>query len=190
MDECRYELEAYIPLRAWFDRQDEHDYAGTHGIGHITRVLVWTAQIADLVDLPLRRSELLWAAGLHDVKRWTDGRDRDHGNRAADWVLTNFALLRPDVATAVDLELVAELCRGHVPNDHLLERMPDELRVLKDADGLERVRIHDLDPCRLRFQHITPTLEDNAWSLMLVSRERGDTAAAVRAVAIEMGLWR
>ncbi|HMM43765.1 MAG TPA: hypothetical protein PKA95_17860, partial [Thermomicrobiales bacterium] len=66
----------------------------------------------------------------------------------------------------------------------------DELRVLKDADGLERVRIHDLDPRRLRLQAISPPLEPLAWDLMERSVARGNDAPAVREVAVEMGLWR
>lgn len=182
-------LDAYVPPRAWFDRQEEWAYAGTHGIGHITRVLVWCAQLAERLDLPLRREELFWAAGIHDVKRWSDGRDREHGNRAAEFALRELPALRPDVARTVDLELVADLCRGHVPRDEDWPRWSDELRVLKDADGLERVRIHDLDPRRLRFQHLSPAFEERAWQLMTTSRAAGDTADAVRATAIAMGLW-
>jgi hypothetical protein len=185
-----YELDGYIPRREWFDRQEQHAWAGTHGIGHITRVLIWTAEIADRLDQPLRRAELLWVAGLHDVKRWTDGRDGEHGRRAANWVLERFPALRPDVAASVDLELVAVLCRDHVPTDEAIAHWTDELRVLKDADGLERVRIHDLDPGRLRLHAITPTLEDAAWELMRTSVERGNTAEAVREAALEQGLWR
>lgn len=182
-------LDQYIPERAWFDRQQERAYAGMHGIGHITRVLVWSAQIADRLQTTLRREELLWAAGLHDIKRWTDGGDREHGIRAAEWVLAEFAHVRPDVAAALDLDFVAELCRGHQCPDHLIDYWSDELRVLKDADGLERVCIHDLDPRRLRLRAISPTLEPLAWDLMERSVSRGNTAPAVRAVAIAMGLW-
>lgn len=182
-------LDAYIPERAWFDRQEEHAYAGTHGIGHITRVLVWSAQIADRFRKPLRREELLWAAGLHDIKRHDDGIDRDHGARAAEWVLGSFGQVRPDIAGTLDLDLVAALCRDHQRHDDLVEHWTDELRILKDADGLERVRIHDLDPSRLRLQAISPALEPLAWDLMERSVARGNTAEAVREVASEMELW-
>jgi hypothetical protein len=187
------ELDQYIPERAWFTRQATHDYAGTHGIGHITRVLVWTARLADLVTplQPLRRAELLWAAGLHDICRETDGRDREHGARAAAWVLSEFARVRPAQAATLDLELIASLCRGHVPPDDSLPRAAwsDELRVLKDADGLERVRIHDLDPTRLRWP-VSASLEPDAWELLRRSRPLGNDAGAVRQAAMEMALWR
>ncbi|HAX25263.1 MAG TPA: hypothetical protein PK593_10175 [Thermomicrobiales bacterium] len=182
-------LDQYIPERAWFDRQRTRDYAGMHGIGHITRVLVWSAQIADRFPEALRREELFWAAGLHDIKRWTDGGDRDHGVRASAWVLAEFANVRPAAAAGLDLSFVAELCVGHQCPDRLIDYWSDELRILKDADGLERVRIHDLDPRRLRLQDISPSLESRAWDLMKRSVADGNTAPAVREVAVEMGLW-
>ena len=183
-------LDRYIPVRDWFDRRAERSYAGTHGIGHITRVLVWSAQIAERFKAPLRREELFWAAGLHDIKRWDDGIDPDHGARAAEWVRNQFSGVRPGIAATLDLELVAALCRDHQRSDPLIEHWTDELRVLKDADGLERVRIHDLDPRRLRLQAISPPLEPLAWDLMERSVARGNDAPAVREVAVEMGLWR
>jgi HD superfamily phosphodiesterase len=182
-------LDRYIPERAWFERQASQHYAGTHGIGHITRVLVWTAQIAERLNTTLRREELFWAAGLHDIKRWDDGRDQEHGERAAGWVLAEFANVRPDIARSLDLELIADLCRGHVISNDLFDRWSPELQVLKDADGLERVRIFDLDPGRLRLRDITPALEPPAWQLMQLSQARGDDADAVRHVALELGLW-
>jgi uncharacterized protein len=185
------ELDRYIPERDWFDRQEESAYAGTHGIGHITRVLVWSAQITDRLAAPLRREELLWAAGLHDIKRWDDWVDRGHGERAAEWVLTTFPEVRPDDAARLDLSLIATLCRDHEQHDHLIAEQDwsDELRVLKDADGLERVRIDDLDPSRLRFQTVSPALEPLARRLRNRSEAQGNDAAAVRLVAIDLGLW-
>lgn len=182
-------LDQYIPERAWFDRQQLRYYAGTHGVGHNTRVLVWSAQIADRLDRPLRREELLWAAGLHDIRRHDDGIDREHGVRAAEWILAEFASVRPAAAAMLDVDLIAALCRDHQRHDDLIEDWTDELRVLKDADGLERVRIHDLDPRRLRLQTISPPLEPLAWDLMERSVARGNDAAAVRDVALTMGLW-
>jgi hypothetical protein len=185
-------LDRYIPARQWFDRQEQHAFAGTHGIGHITRVLVWTARIAESVADPLRLDELLWAAGLHDIKRWDDGRDREHGQRAAEWVLREFPAAQPDDAGRLDLDLIASLCRYHVVNDELIpsDQWSIELKILKDADGLERVRIWDLDANRLRLRDISPSLEPLAWALMRESVADGNDVAAVRRVASAMGLWR
>jgi HD superfamily phosphodiesterase len=184
-----YELDHYIPERAWFDRQEQSAYAGTHGIGHITRVLVWSAQIADRLDAPLRRAELLWAAGLHDINRWDDWIDRGHGERAAEWVLTTFPLVRPADAARLDVSLIAALCRDHERHDELITNWSAELRVLKDADGLDRVRIGDLAPSRLRLQAISPALEPLAWTLLERSEAQGNDAAAVRLAGIDLGIW-
>jgi uncharacterized protein len=185
-----YELDAYLTDPTWMARQSRDGLYGTHGIGHITRVLVWSAHIADALGTPLRRAELLWAAAIHDVQRWDDGWDRDHGERAACWALETFPRSRPLTAATLDLRLIAGICRNHVPNDHLIADWTDELRVLKDADGLDRVRFNGLDPSRLRLREISPALEGQALELMQVSRENGNTAEAVRSAAIEMGLWR
>jgi uncharacterized protein len=185
-----YELDHYLTDPDWLYRTDRRGRFGTHGLGHITRVLVWSAVIAGRLGTPLRRPALLWAAALHDVRRRDDGIDPEHGERAAAWVLDVFPTLRPDVAAAVDLPFVAALCRDHQRGDHLIADWSDELRVLKDADGLDRVRIHDLDPARLRLQAISPALETQAWQLMRESVTRGNTADAVRETALAMGLWR
>lgn len=188
-DRSTMTLDQYIPERAWFDRQDESAYGGTHGIGHITRVLVWAARLSELTDVPLRLDELFWAAGLHDIKRHDDGRDQEHGARAAAWVRECFPRERPDASASLDLELIAALCRDHVTNDECIAEWTPELTVLKDADGLERVRIWDLDARRLRLPE-SPPLEPLAWALMERSVAAGNTAEAVRRVATDMGLWR
>ena len=103
--------------------------------------------------------------------------------------LSEFPRVRPADAATLDLELMASICRGHVSNDHLVSGCSDELRTLKDADGLERVRIHDLNPARLRWP-VSRSLEPDAWRLMKRSRVLGNDADAVRAVALEMGWWR
>ncbi len=185
-----YELDVYRTDPSWMFRQSPEGLYGTHGLGHITRVLVWSAHIADQFDGPLRRAEFHWAAALHDVERWDDGRDSNHGERSARWVLDRFPVLRPDIAANLDLDLVASICRGHVLSDHLIVDWSDELLILKDADGLERVRIHDLDPSRLRLRTISPALEDMAWTLMRVSSAKGNTVESVRSAAIQLGLWR
>jgi hypothetical protein len=182
-------LDRYIPERAWFERQADEDYAGTHGIGHICRVLVWSARLTELADYLLRRNELFWAAGLHDIRRQSDGRDALHGERAAVWIREQFPKKRPHEAASLDLELIASLCRDHVRRDDLIEAWTPELLVLKDADGLERVRIWDLDPTRLRLE-VSPNLEPLAWDLMERSVDDGNTPDAVRRVATDMGLWR
>lgn len=163
------ELETYLPEPSWF----RHNPGGIHGVGHVTRVLWWSATIADGVGMAsaIRREELLWAAAVHDVGRIDDGTDRGHGHRSAQWAVDNLVRHRPEVA-ACDMELIAELCVWHEIPDHRIERLSLELVILKDADGLDRVRIHDLDPSRLRLQR-SAGLVDQARALERETRHPG-----------------
>ncbi|CAA9547835.1 MAG: hypothetical protein AVDCRST_MAG73-2587 [uncultured Thermomicrobiales bacterium] len=143
-------LRPHLPDEVWF----RFNPRGIHGAPHTTRVLIWAATLAERVaPVPgaIRRDELLWAAAVHDVGRLDDGVDRGHGERSAAWVRAALADARP-ATRAVDLGFVAELCAWHEVPDHKIGRMSLELLVLKDADGLDRCRISDLDPERLRLQ--------------------------------------
>ncbi len=142
------DLSRYLPEDAWFRFKPR----GIHGGPHTTRVLVWAATLAHALAAPgaLRREELLWAAAVHDVGRVDDGIDAGHGRRSAAWVLEHLRGVRPETA-ALDLDFVAELCRWHETNDRDIGRLSLELVILKDADALDRCRIHDLDRGRLRL---------------------------------------
>lgn len=142
-------LVPYLPDPRWF----AHNPYGIHGVAHIARVQVWADRLAATVAGPgaLRLPELRWAAACHDVGRHDDGIDPEHGDRSAGWVLANLAAARPDLTNGVDLEFVAELCRWHQPSDQEAARMTLELMILKDADALDRARLGDLDPNRLRL---------------------------------------
>ena len=142
------DLSPYLPREEWF----RFNPRGIHGAPHTARVLVWADTIADRLGGPgaLRREELRWAAAVHDVGRVDDGIDRGHGLRSAAWVLDRLPSERPETA-GIDLAYVAELCRWHEVGDREIERLSLELVILKDADGLDRARLGDLDPNRLRL---------------------------------------
>ena len=178
-------LDVYMPRPEWFARPD---IRGIHGIGHIGRVVVWSSVIATRLEASINHDVLLWAAGLHDVRRLDDGIDPGHGVRAAFWATTVFPCLCPDVAATLDLAFVANLCRWHDVTDRQVTHWPDELRVLKDADALDRARLGDLDPDRLRLP-VSHELIAPAQVLWRQSVECGDDAGAVRAVAQASGWW-
>ena len=150
------DLDRFLPDEQWF----RHRPRGIHGAPHTTRVLIWAAMLVDGLGRrdALRRDELLWAASVHDVGRVNDGVDRGHGARSAAWVLDRLVAERPALS-GLDLPFVAELCRWHEVPDAAIERLSLELVILKDADGLDRVRIGDLDPERLRLQHAARMVE-------------------------------
>jgi hypothetical protein len=91
---------------------------------------------------------VVWAAACHDLRRQDDGQDPDHGFRAGAWV-------RNDLPTEVahrlpELELIATACDWHVCPDRNAGWSHPVLWLLKDADGLDRVRLYDLDVSYLR----------------------------------------
>lgn len=141
----RCQIERFEPVPDWFCRGP----GGIHGLGHETRVLIWSQVIsanAAKEGLCVDSNVLGFAAAIHDTQRWNDGVDADHGARAALWIVRRPQLL----PSSVSLERVAYLCRWHVPSDFKAPRMTDELKVFKDADALDRWRIGDLDPTYLR----------------------------------------
>lgn len=100
----------------------------------------------------MKREDLRWAADLHDIGRIDDGKDSGHGARAADWILANLTADHAETgAFNRDIDHIAELCRWHEPRDQRIPRLSLELMILKDADALDRARLGDLDPGRLRL---------------------------------------
>ena len=161
MSDLADRLRRYVPDDSWF----RFSPRGIHGSAHVTRVLVWSETLADLIGRSdaLRREELRWAAAVHDVGRENDGVDAGHGGRSAAWMLGQLPLQRPETRD-LDLAFIAELCRWHETPDWQIERLSLELLILKDADALDRCRLGDLDPSRLRLAR-SPTLIERAAQL-------------------------
>lgn len=182
-------LDTYRPLPEWF----AHKPYGIHGMHHVTRVLVWAEQIAQgmlargsRVDIAVVR----WAALVHDVGRRNDGPDAEHGARSAQWVAQERGRLFTGLTDA-QVEQLQYCCTWHVPRDERIPEKTNELICLKDADGLDRVRIHDLDPAYLRTETArshaadAQTLLDATWN-----DRRADPWERVREAALERGWWR
>jgi uncharacterized protein len=116
-----------------------------HGMGHTARVMVWAAALTRGTTL---FEPVVWAAACHDLRREDDGADPDHGFRAGEWVrkVLPCKLRQP----LQDLEFIAQACDWHVCPDRHSGWDHEVLWYLKDADGLDRVRLWDLDPSYLR----------------------------------------
>jgi len=125
-----------------------------HGQAHVARVMVHALRLVEATGATgeLRR---LWASVyLHDLARTHDGVEPKHG--AAAWArLETLGSVRalfaragvsdadhPAIQAAVTMHSAGEPAAGH-PHRTLI-------RLLKDSDGLDRVRLGDLDPRYLR----------------------------------------
>ena len=128
-----------------------------HGPGHIERTLCHGAFCA-LEDRlsPEDTRLLLFACAYHDVGRIDDKVDDEHGHRSAARIPELTGL------TGEECRLVQAAVDAHARSDNKLlstlegyaleepERGRRLAELLKDADGLDRVRIWDLDPAFLR----------------------------------------
>lgn len=182
-------LEQYRPHNKWFLKPEK--IGSIHGINHEARVLVWQELLARLLlkdGKPLDQEALRWAAATHDTQRVDDGVDPQHGERAATWVQQQLQ----DTIPTNSLETVIYLNRWHVPPDSRAPHMTPHLAVFKDADGLDRVRIFDLDPRYLRWDCSKELLLPMANALLSASEKKQREGYAlfdcVLAAAIDLGL--
>lgn len=128
-----------------------------HGPGHIERTICHGALCAQSEALsPEDTRLLLWACAYHDVGRQNDAQDDEHGYRSSLRIgqLTgctgeDLAILKGavDAHSRNDDQLRLTVERYHPAN---LNRALTIATLLKDADGLDRVRIWDLNPAYLR----------------------------------------
>ena len=125
-----------------------------HGQAHVGRVLVHALRLVEATGFVEETCRLWAAVYLHDIARRHDGIAPGHG--AAAWArLAELPDVRarlerggvrdadwPAIRAAVTRHSRGEAVEGE-PHARLIE-------LLKDADGLDRVRLGDLDPRYLR----------------------------------------
>lgn len=132
----------YRPLTAWFARSPY----GIHGMGHVSRVIIWADMLGVCYQGRVDRDSLLWAASLHDIGRSHDNRCLVHGHKSAEMFMTNRE--RWNMPQDMDVDYVKYLVTNHcLPVEHPTL----ELKILKDADALDRARLGDLDSSMLRL---------------------------------------
>lgn len=129
-------------------------------------------------------------AGYHDSRhRGGNTPDMDHGENAALWIEENLLLL------GKDRFLIASEIRDHVPDD--TPGISDNLKVVKDADSLNRVRFHNepwgLDPLYLRYQFsrdllIPIAIELHAETSRLVGQGFGDGFVCAQQAMVNLTL--
>ena len=126
-----------------------------HGQAHVTRVMVHAIR---LVEATGRRdlAPQLWAAVfLHDLARTHDGVCHRHGADAAQRLRDEPELQAHLAAAGLGVEdypaIEAAVTAHSAPKEVSREHPHWPLiALLKDADGLDRVRLGDLDPRYLR----------------------------------------
>lgn len=161
-------------MRAYGELRTEFLYKSrTHGMTHIERVMLLGAIIAMQQGFSARETELLLiACSYHDIGRRDDSADKWHGKRGADYL----PLIPLPEISKEELRCVQTAIATHSARDSLIDSFAEEYGVgdedialcrllckaLKDADNLDRVRIHDLNTNRLRFaesKKMKPTAE-------------------------------
>jgi hypothetical protein len=129
-------------------------------------------------------------AGYHDSHHLGgEIPDFEHGENAALWIEENFLHFGDQRFT------VASEIRDHVPDDK--PEISDNLKVVKDADSLNRVRFNNmpwgLDPVYLRYKFskdllIPIALELHAETTKLVSEGFGDGFACAQQAMVNLQL--
>lgn len=137
---------------------------GIHGIFHIKRVLILATITSALVSLSDRENKLLCLASVyHDIGRIDDGTDIHHGERSVVKLSTleYFEEIKRDFSEE-EIRILNFLMIGHVISDKSAERLLYKSDILdkdgakkllfffKDCDGLDRLRIDDLNANYLR----------------------------------------
>ena len=135
------------------------EWHGIHGAPHWARVAFHGSRLAKELGVDLRIPALF--AVLHDSQRRHDGRDRDHGPRAAEFVAKLHRQGMIDLP-AIELDWLVEACHGHSDGR---QHAPLAVQICWDADRLDlgRVGIRP-DPMRLCTEAAKdPALVEFAW---------------------------
>jgi len=145
---------------------------GIHGLSHTRRVLLLCLILAWMENLDKKDWDLLSLAAIyHDIGRTNDNFDPQHGRESFNKA-ESLKLITPELK---EHEMLRFIIENHCISDHHAALSINEYRVndpkhlltlykiFKDADGLDRIRINDLDVKQLRTS--------SAPKLLLIARE-------------------
>jgi len=131
-----------------------------HGQAHVSRVMVHAMRLIEATGKQSYGPQLWAAVFLHDLARTHDGVCYRHGADAAQRLrdepglqqrLAEAGLIEADYP-AIEAAVTAHSAPKEVSRDH--QHWP-LIALLKDADGLDRVRLGDLEPRYLRNPEAT-----------------------------------
>jgi hypothetical protein len=148
-------LPVTLPLRDIIPPPDLFAFrSDLHGRKHVARVMVHAFRLLDATGAADEGRRLWAAVYIHYLARTHDGHSEQHGADACTKLRQSpdlqATLARGGIVPA-DYEAIELAVTTHSCGE--LERTDPHWRLtalLKDADGLDRVRLHDLDPNRLR----------------------------------------
>ncbi|PKP01057.1 MAG: hypothetical protein CVU11_16350 [Bacteroidetes bacterium HGW-Bacteroidetes-6] len=140
-----------------------------HGPMHTMRVMAWVCVLSEKLNMPNKGRLAFFAAVVHDMGRCNDAYGPRHGLRSADIHLPLWKSKFEYVGlNEKEYNTVYEAIRWHSKDNEPPADHPDieVINLLKDADGLDRVRIEPEGPRPeyLRFP-ITASLIKNAQTL-------------------------
>ena len=145
-----------------------------HSIDHWLRVMLLGLMICESAPQHTRFAEQVCiAAAFHDTRRHYDGIDKEHGQRGADFYREYCENNRNiEYFPAVEFAIRWHDCSDEKAANALMsysQEDTDEIwhlyQIFKDADGLDRVRLGDLDETRLRLD-VSRELVATAWQLL------------------------
>jgi uncharacterized protein len=179
MSQCESSFDRARLLR-FLRREFRLDWYGVHGAAHWARVRMNGLAMAEVNGA--RRDVVELFAWLHDCRRRHEGRDREHGARAADLIAgLNGELFQLD---PTGLEKLVYACRHH--SDGLTEA-DLTIQTCWDADRLDLARVGVWpDPVRL----CTDVARDPDLMEQAIWRSIGEDDSETPAVAISSWSWR
>lgn len=125
-----------------------------HGIGHIYRTMLACALLGYQLQRPREALLAFCGAYVHDLSRLTDGVESSHGAQAARHAFPRFqSLWNKYDLTPLECQWVCSAVEQHSTTEWSTLAEPDYhvMAILKDADALDRCRLGDLDPHKLRY---------------------------------------
>ena len=125
-----------------------------HGQRHVARVMVHAFHLLEATGAQDEAARLWASVYIHDIARVDDGISRRHGADAWRRLESEPELMATLVRGGVrqaDLEAIRTAVTKHSDGEVIAPKPHWRLTaLLKDADGLDRVRLHDLDIRMLR----------------------------------------
>lgn len=146
---CNIPFEKFIIKDEYFQH-----FSTIHGKNHVYRVMYHVLNLGQKLADDYITKLAFCAAFIHDFERLHDGYCLDHGQWAAEYSFPKFKNLFLSIGINFeDLDVIAYATKMHsLPDQDYLQGIYSKATILlKDADGLDRVRLGDLDVSYLRL---------------------------------------